>query len=255
MTWIAGFCALRTRAAPEIVPPVPTLATKCVMRPSVCSHSSGPVVRSWAAGFSMFQYWSGLKAPGMSRASRAATRVVALGRLGRDVGRAQHDLRAVGPQQGLLLGRLLVGHHEDAAIALERGGDRQAVAGVAAGRLDDRAAGLEQARPLGRLDHRQPDPVLDRAARVEHLQLGQDQRLAVARAEVARHPPGSGRGACRRPDRGPTRRTASRRGVCHAATAGAGPPHSRSRRPGPRKSHVRRRRSRRGCQGGSTVEG
>ena len=73
MTWIAGLRALRTRAAPEIVPPVPTLATKWVIRPSVWSHSSGPVVRSWAAGFSMFQYWSGLKAPGMSRASRAAT--------------------------------------------------------------------------------------------------------------------------------------------------------------------------------------
>jgi hypothetical protein len=73
MTWIAGLRDLSTRAAPEIVPPVPTLATKCVIRPSVWSHSSGPVVRSCAAGFSMFQYWSGLKAPGMSRARRAAT--------------------------------------------------------------------------------------------------------------------------------------------------------------------------------------
>ena len=73
MTSMSGFRALRTRAAPEIVPPVPTLATKWVIRPSVWSQSSGPVVRSWAAGFSMFQYWSGLNAPGMSRASRAAT--------------------------------------------------------------------------------------------------------------------------------------------------------------------------------------
>ena len=73
ITWIAGSCALSTRAAPEIVPPVPTLATKWLIRPSVCSSSSGPVVRSWAAGFSGFQYWSGLNAPGMSRARRAAT--------------------------------------------------------------------------------------------------------------------------------------------------------------------------------------
>ena len=29
---------------PLIVPPVPTPATKCVIRPSVCSQSSGPVV-------------------------------------------------------------------------------------------------------------------------------------------------------------------------------------------------------------------
>ena len=28
----------------ELVPPVPMPVTKCVMRPSVCSHSSGPVV-------------------------------------------------------------------------------------------------------------------------------------------------------------------------------------------------------------------
>ena len=69
----SGFFARRKWTAPEIVPPVPTLATKWVRRPSVCSQISGPVVRSWARVFSMFQYWSGLKAPGMSRASRAAT--------------------------------------------------------------------------------------------------------------------------------------------------------------------------------------
>ena len=58
---------------PVTVPPVPTLATRCVIRPSVWAQISGPVVRSWADGFSAFQYWSGLNAPGMSRASRAAT--------------------------------------------------------------------------------------------------------------------------------------------------------------------------------------
>ena len=71
--WIDGAFDFRKRAVPEIVPPVPTLATKCVIRPSVASQISGPVVRSCAAGFSVFQYWSGLNAPGMSRASRAAT--------------------------------------------------------------------------------------------------------------------------------------------------------------------------------------
>ena len=60
--------------------------------------------------------------------------------------------------------------------------------GVARRRLDDRAAGLEQARLLGRLDHRQPDAVLDRAARVEHLELRQEQRLAIAGPEIAREP-------------------------------------------------------------------
>ena len=101
----------------------------------------------------------------------------------------EHDLGAVGPEQCLLLDRLLVRHHEDAAIALERGGDGQAVAGVARGRLDDRPAGLEQAGPLGRLDHREADAVLDRAARVEHLELREEERLPVLGPEVAGHPP------------------------------------------------------------------
>ena len=52
-------------------------------------------------------------------------------------------------------------------------------------RLDDRAARLEQAGPLGGLDHRQPDAVLDRAAGVEHLELGEQQRLPLERTEVA----------------------------------------------------------------------
>ncbi len=115
-------------------------------------------------------------------------RVVALGRLGRDVRGAEHDLGPVGAQELLLLGRLLVGHHEDAAVALQGGRDRQAVPGVAGRRLDDRAARLEEPRPLGRLDHRQPDAVLDRAAGVEHLELGQDERQSIGRAEVADEP-------------------------------------------------------------------
>jgi hypothetical protein len=40
----AGFFSLRKRATPVMVPVVPMALTKCVMRPPVCSHSSGPVV-------------------------------------------------------------------------------------------------------------------------------------------------------------------------------------------------------------------
>src|SRR5690606_18528285 len=47
----------------------------------------------------------------------------------------------------------------------------QADAGVAAGRLDDRAAGLERAGFLGILDHRQCDAVLDRAGGIGALAL------------------------------------------------------------------------------------
>ena len=48
--------------------------------------------------------------------------------------------------------------------------------------------GLSRPAALGGLDHRQPDPILDRAARVQHLELGEEQRLALDRPEVAGHP-------------------------------------------------------------------
>ena len=58
---------------PEIVPPVPTPATKCVMRPSVWSQISGPVVSTWDAGLAGFEYWLGFQPPSVSRASRSET--------------------------------------------------------------------------------------------------------------------------------------------------------------------------------------
>jgi hypothetical protein len=70
----SGFCDLRYLATPVIVPPVPTPATKAVMRPSVWRQISGPVVASWAAGFSSLKYWLGWNAPGISSVSRSATR-------------------------------------------------------------------------------------------------------------------------------------------------------------------------------------
>ena len=63
------------------------------------------------------------------------------------------------------------------------------MAGVARGRLDDRPAGLEQAGPLGRFDHGEADAILHGAARVEHLELREEERLAVLGPEVAGHPP------------------------------------------------------------------
>ena len=57
---------------PVIVPHVPTPATKWVIRPAVCVHSSGPVVFSWASGLAGLAYWLGRKASSSS-VSRAAT--------------------------------------------------------------------------------------------------------------------------------------------------------------------------------------
>src|SRR5258706_6831725 len=60
--------------------------------------------------------------------------------------------------------------------------------GIPRRRLDDRAAGPEEAGLLGSLDHGQPDAVLHRAARVERLELRKDERLAFQRPEVAWDP-------------------------------------------------------------------
>ena len=105
--------------------------------------------------------------------------VVRLGRLGRDVGRRDDDLGAVRAQQvDLLLGHL-VRHHGDHAVALQRGGDREPGAGVAARRLDDRPARPQQPVALGGLDQGDRDAVLDRSAGVERLELRDELRTQV----------------------------------------------------------------------------
>ena len=68
-------------------------------------------------------------------------------------------------------------------VALHGGHHGQADAGVARGRLDDRAAGLERAAALGVFDHRQRDPVLDRAAGVAAFGLD-PHRMAGAEQAV-----------------------------------------------------------------------
>ena len=103
-------------------------------------------------------------------------RVVRLGRVVLDRRRRDHDLGAVRAERRDLLLAHLVRHHEDAAVALLRGRDREPDAGVPGGRLDDGAARPELPLALGCLDHREPDPVLVRSARVEELELGEQGR-------------------------------------------------------------------------------
>ena len=94
-----------------------------------------------------------------------------------DVCRAHDHLGTERLQRVDLLLRLLVRRREDAAIALDRRNDGQAHAGVAGRPLDDGAARLELTAALGILDHAEGDAVLDRVARVEGLDLGQDRGL------------------------------------------------------------------------------
>ncbi len=100
--------------------------------------------------------------------------VVRLRIVGLDRDRTHDDLGAVGPQQRDLLGRDLVGHHEDAPVAALRGDDGEADTRVARRRFDDRAARLEQAVALGGVDHRDRRTVFDAATGVRHLELRDD---------------------------------------------------------------------------------
>ena len=73
-------------------------------------------------------------------------------------------------------------HHQHHAVAHHRRRHRQRDAGVAAGRLDQRVAGLDLAALLGAPDHRQRRPVLDRSRRIVALELGQQRVAGIARA-------------------------------------------------------------------------
>ena len=66
---------------------------------------------------------------------------------------------------------ILSGTIEHECVALQHADLREAEAGVAGRRLDDRAAGLQAPVALGRLDHGEADAILDRAAGVLAFQL------------------------------------------------------------------------------------
>jgi hypothetical protein len=72
---------------------------------------------------------------------------------------------------------LLVRSREDAAVSFHHRDDREPHAGVAGRAFDDGAAGLEQAFPLGILDHPDRHPILDGISRVERLDLCEHRRL------------------------------------------------------------------------------
>ena len=101
-----------------------------------------------------------------------------------DVGARDDDLGAhrLGVQH--LLARHLVGHDQQRAIALAAADQREPEPGIAGGRLDDGAAGLEPAVRLGRLDHGARRTVLERAGGVGAFEL--EEQPAGPRVD-ARH--------------------------------------------------------------------
>ena len=106
---------------------------------------------------------------------------VVIGMIGRHGRRRDDHLGAKGLEQPHFLLRHLVGHREDAAIALERRRHREPHTRVAARSLDNRAARLQLPRLLGALDDRHADPILHAPARVEELCLRVHRRDHAAR--------------------------------------------------------------------------
>ncbi len=104
--------------------------------------------------------------------------------VGRDRGRAHHDLCPVSAEQCDLLRSHLVGHDEDAPVAPAGGHDRKPDPGVPRGSFHDRGSGLEQPLPLGVLDHRYRRAVLYAPAGVELLELCEELARQVPRGPV-----------------------------------------------------------------------
>jgi len=93
--------------------------------------------------------------------------------------RCQLELRAVGQHQPAPLNAHAVGHDQHQRVTLDSCDHGQADAGIARGRLDDGATGLQRAGLFCRFDHAQGNAVLDGAARVAALGFDVDMvRLA-----------------------------------------------------------------------------
>ena len=106
-------------------------------------------------------------------AAHGAVRALVAGR--------QDDLGAHDLEHLAALDRHALRQQDLDRVSLEAGDRRQRDAGVARRRLEDRLAGQQPAVLLGGLDHRLGDPVLDRAERVLHLELGEDAHVRVGR--------------------------------------------------------------------------
>ena len=99
----------------------------------------------------------------------------------------EHQFGTEGTQYGPPFPAHRVRHGQDDAIAAGGAHHGQRDAGIAAGGLDDGAAGGELARGLGSIDHGQRDAILYRIAWVCGLQLDQHRGGGVAGYPVEPH--------------------------------------------------------------------
>ena len=88
--------------------------------------------------------------------------------------RGQYHLGAQHAHQLAPFDREAVGHRHHQRIALLSADHGETDAGIAAGRLDHRLAGLERAGALGSLNDVEGEPILYRGCRIEEFRLGVD---------------------------------------------------------------------------------
>ena len=201
-----GSSTSSTRPTPVIVPPVPTPATKWVMRPPVWRQISGPVECSCAQGFQRFAYWFGRNAPGVSLHQPFGHRVVRLRIVGLDRNRAHDDFRAV-RRAATRSSRARPCRSSRRCIGSRAARRRWRARPRCCPRWARRSSpGSQQALAFGRVDHRYRGTVLDAAPGFVSLELGHDlaPQLFGRRGEVAR-------AACCRPGREASRRSRVRR--------------------------------------------
>ena len=184
---MAGLNALNAAAQPANVPPVPAKSQNASICPPDWRMNSGPVPRKCARKLP--------SQPELVGAKRAAFDDDVLCRLlhqrqvaarylaGHGAGELihQHDLRAEGAHHARPFHRVTARHDRHEWVALDRADDGKAGTGVAAGQLDDRLAGTQQAVRLGVLDHLAGDAVLFGEAGVEVIQFGEDAAFDAAR--------------------------------------------------------------------------
>ena len=130
-----GLRGLMTSLTPVIVPPVPTPETRMSTLPSVSRQISSAVVLRWTSGLAGFLNCCGMKVLAGVLGDQLLGPAHRAGHALR--GRREDDLGAERLEQPAALERHALRHGHDQLVAAGGADERQADAGVAAGRLDD----------------------------------------------------------------------------------------------------------------------
>ena len=177
---VAGSLAFSASPTPVIVPPVPTPATNTSTRSSSAREDLGAGAGPMGLGVGRVGELVGQEHVGVAR-----HRAGGVDGLVHAAERLDHlHARAVEAQQRLALAAHALGQEDREVVALGGAAEGERDPGVARARLDDRRpARLDAPLGLGRLDHRDADAVLHRAAGIEGLELAVDLDVEILREE------------------------------------------------------------------------